>query len=500
MNSLGSVIYGTYKGMPWPIGVVSESSDRKAILIECPQELKNMLIEIEDKRFYKHFGVDFISILRATIHNIKKLSIIEGGSTITQQLARNLFRDNRKTIFRKIREIYVVLKIERYHSKNEILQKYLNEVYWGKNLYGLRAASINYFAKEPEKLSTLEQLTLITLLRGPNLYFKDSLAFQGRLKLLNELLLKRKFPLKEEIKVNPFKFNLQNNKLSVFKKAIVPHIAKSFEIEKLRINTYIIKEVQTILDNYINAEKYPTSAVLLLKGKVAACSSHYGVEHVFNFKTNVGSTLKPFIYTFLRKNNVNKDKIIFSDNSVNDSWRVREIHKNYNKNFTLKDALFYSHNNTFINACKENNIENETFIFLASIFNESIDNFSPASILGATKKGISIHELCLTYFTFFNNAIEDNLKQECLEILQKICKHRLKVDISNLFLKTGTTNNNAQRIAVLGTPEYTLAILREENLIDDFTKDGNFLQRIGKKLILPINKFFAKPKDYRWKS
>lgn len=500
MNPLGSVIYGTYKGIPWPIGIVSENGDRKAILKECPEELKNMLIEIEDKRFYSHKGFDMQSILRAAYQNIRKLKIVEGGSTLTQQLARNIFRDNRKTLYRKVKEIYEALKIERQLSKNEILQKYLNEVYWGKNLYGLRAASLNYFAKEPEDLSNQEQLILITLLRGPNLYFKNHEALIERLKLLNTLLLKRKLLFKKEVEVNTFKPNLQNNKLIIFKESVVPFITQSFEVEKFRINTYIIKEVQTLLDKYVKAEKYPTSAVLLLKGNVVACSSSYGIEHIFNFKCNVGSTLKPFIYTFLRKNNISKDKTIFSNNFENENWRVREIYKNRNKNLSLQDALFYSHNNTFITACKENNLENDTLIFLADILNISINNFYSASILGATKKGISIYELCLAYSTFFADSIKDDLKQECLEILGRVFKHRLKVKLSNQFLKTGTTNNNEQRLAVLGTPEYTLAILREENPIDDFTKDGSFLQRIGKKLSNPINKFFSVPKDYKWKS
>jgi penicillin-binding protein 1A len=132
-----------------------------------PQDLINATLAIEDERFYKHHGVDYVAIMRAVWANAKARRIVQGGSTITQQLARNLFLTLERTWERKIREALLAGKIEEAYTKDEILYFYLNQIYYGHNAYGAEAAARVYFDKHVEDLTLAECATLAGLPRSP---------------------------------------------------------------------------------------------------------------------------------------------------------------------------------------------------------------------------------------------------------------------------------------------------------------------------------------------
>jgi penicillin-binding protein 1A len=129
--------------------------------------LQKAVIAIEDERFYQHRGIDYQGILRAAVTNITKKRIHEGGSTITQQLARNLFLTKKKTITRKIAEMFLALQIERRYTKAEILELYLNQIYWGHNAYGIESAANVYFNKHASELNLAEASLLAGIIEGP---------------------------------------------------------------------------------------------------------------------------------------------------------------------------------------------------------------------------------------------------------------------------------------------------------------------------------------------
>lgn len=135
-----------------------------------PDNLKNAVVATEDRRFYKHGGLDFISIGRALYIDIKDCKFKEGGSTITQQLAKNLFLSNDKTIKRKVREIFFTMELERRYTKKQILEMYLNVIYYGSNTYGAENASKRYFNKDLKKLSLAECAMLAGIPQSPNNY------------------------------------------------------------------------------------------------------------------------------------------------------------------------------------------------------------------------------------------------------------------------------------------------------------------------------------------
>lgn len=137
---------------------------------KIPQDLKNAIIAVEDKRFYKHHGFDIIAIGRAIYKDIQAGKIKEGGSTITQQLAKNLFLSSQKTFDRKFKELILAVKLEKKYTKEEILEMYLNVIYYGSGSYGINNASKKYFDKNVWELSLAECSMLVGLPQAPSAY------------------------------------------------------------------------------------------------------------------------------------------------------------------------------------------------------------------------------------------------------------------------------------------------------------------------------------------
>ena len=125
-------------------------------------------ISIEDKTFYKHHGINTKRIARAAINNLKSKSFKEGASTISQQLIKNTHLSNEKTIKRKLKEIALTKKLEKQYSKDEILQCYLNVIYFGNNCYGLEEAANYYFNKPAKELDLNESCTLAGIIKAPS--------------------------------------------------------------------------------------------------------------------------------------------------------------------------------------------------------------------------------------------------------------------------------------------------------------------------------------------
>jgi len=137
-------------------------------LKKLPPYFPAAVIAIEDRRFYRHFGVDPIGLARAIWTNISAGGVVQGGSTITQQLAKNMFLTPEKTLRRKVQEALMALWIERKYSKDEILAAYVNRVYYGAGAYGVDAASRTYFNKPPSDMTLWESATLAGLLKAPS--------------------------------------------------------------------------------------------------------------------------------------------------------------------------------------------------------------------------------------------------------------------------------------------------------------------------------------------
>ncbi len=153
--------------------VIEEFYEQKRIpirLSQLPRDLIEATLAVEDQNFYSHWGVDFEGILRAVYVNLRHRRIVQGGSTITQQLARNLFLNPEKTLMRKVKEAILALEIENTYSKDEILELYFNQIYYGSGAWGAESAAQIYFGKHVWELSLTECAMLAGIPRWPARY------------------------------------------------------------------------------------------------------------------------------------------------------------------------------------------------------------------------------------------------------------------------------------------------------------------------------------------
>ena len=140
---------------------------------DIPEIYYKALVAVEDRRFYKHNGFDIIGTTRAIYNDIKANELLEGGSTISQQLAKNLYFPQDNTLQRKIAEIFMAMKIEREYEKEDVLEFYVNGIYYGSGYYSIYDASKGYFGKEPKDMTDYECTLLVGIPNAPSVYSLD---------------------------------------------------------------------------------------------------------------------------------------------------------------------------------------------------------------------------------------------------------------------------------------------------------------------------------------
>lgn len=172
---LGFIGYSLYASAlhdePLATKISSLQKDENYVsLNNLPQDYLDAVIAVEDRRFYNHGAIDFISIGRAIVTNIREKDFVEGGSTLTQQLAKNLYFTYKPDIKRKAAELFMAFTIEKNYSKNEILELYVNTCYFGDGYYGIREASLGYFNKEPSQMNLDECSLIAGIPNAPSIY------------------------------------------------------------------------------------------------------------------------------------------------------------------------------------------------------------------------------------------------------------------------------------------------------------------------------------------
>ena len=183
------------------------------LLRDIPRPMRQAIIAIEDKRFYNHGGFDIESIARATVVNVEEGEIAQGGSTITQQLAKNLFLTHERSFTRKVEELLLAVEIESHFDKNKILEMYLNTIYFGSNFYGIYEAAHGYFDKDPKDLSVAECAMLAGIPNAPSVYSP----------YVNFMLAKKR-------------------QLVVIDAMIKAHFIGNYEAEKARVEEIVLRE------------------------------------------------------------------------------------------------------------------------------------------------------------------------------------------------------------------------------------------------------------------
>ncbi|MBI4872379.1 MAG: transglycosylase domain-containing protein, partial [Candidatus Riflebacteria bacterium] len=194
-----------------------EIRNRIVPVSEIPRLTKLSFVAVEDERFYQHYGIDPRGILRAAWKNFRAGGVVEGGSTITQQLAKNRFLKPERTVKRKLQEMILATRLERSYSKDEILGQYLNEIFFGKGMYGISSAAQFYFGKKTADLSLAESAVLASLPKAPNRFTPaaHSKACQDRQKLVLTKMWEQGYVTREEAlaaMAEPLKFTNEREK------------------------------------------------------------------------------------------------------------------------------------------------------------------------------------------------------------------------------------------------------------------------------------------------
>ncbi|MCH5171345.1 MAG: penicillin-binding protein [Erysipelotrichales bacterium] len=288
-----------------------------------PYMLKS-IIASEDQSFYSHHGFDYKRIVASIIDNIRNREIVAGGSTITQQVARTLYLDNKKTILRKVKEAILARKLEMSYSKDKILEAYLNCVYFGHNIYGIDEASYFFFEKKPSELTLAESALLTGIISAPSYYSPDVDEIQSTRKKeqVLRIMLKRKditsseydSAISEEIKYSFIKKSEQNSNILYYfdaikqtlnEKGLLNSSTSSFGIDiKSTIDLKITEKINKIIKNSnINEQENQISVVIMRPNSGDVLCLIGGVDYnnsQFNRATSsyrqTGSTIKPLLY------------------------------------------------------------------------------------------------------------------------------------------------------------------------------------------------------------
>ncbi len=311
---------------------------------EIPKNLIRGLIAVEDKEFYKHHGINIRGILRAIYHDLKAFKLVEGGSSITQQLAKILITSRKKTFKRKFLELFAAFNIEKTFTKDEILLMYLNTVYLGHGIYGIESAAKTYFNKDVKNLNIFESALLISLIPAPNYYspyFHPDISMKKHLIVLNKLkkaglvssynfderykrFWKNLLADRNRINISYWKMDINNAPYVVeyVRQFLVKHFYVSEILQGgLKVYTTIDLNVQNkirasadiYLSDFIKSKtnkKYykdlQTAIVVMSPSNGNILGFIGGKNYSFNNQLNraykmrrqIGSSIKPFVYTY----------------------------------------------------------------------------------------------------------------------------------------------------------------------------------------------------------
>jgi penicillin-binding protein 1A len=345
---------------------------------KIPDYVKKAFVAIEDVRFYSHPGIDFIGTLRALVHDVSTRSMGQGGSTITQQLAKMLFLKPEKSLIRKVREAVLSLQIERHYTKDEILGLYLNQTYFGTRAFGIEAASQTYFGKPVTALTIGEAALLASLPKAPSAYspFKNPAKSRERRAVVLEAMLKNRFispdqyrqALREPLPSSPhYRKYRAPYFVELLRQQLERKYGNSIYTAGYKIRSTIDSNLQNIAEaaldkgvkNIEKRDKPGVQAALvaidLHTGEIKAMVGGFDFwENQFNRATSAlrqpGSAFKPFVYLTALQNGMTPDDTIddspvsFRGASAGQRWSPRNYEGKYFGTVTLKTALAKSLN------------------------------------------------------------------------------------------------------------------------------------------------------------
>lgn len=336
------------------------------------------IVSVEDKHFYQHKGFDILRILKSLYLNMRAGKIVGGASSISQQYVKNLFLEFDQTWERKIEEAFLTIRLETHYSKKEILEGYLNTIYFGQGIYGVKDAAQYYFNKDISDITIEQAITLAGIPKSPNNYnpISNKDSYLKRVKIVANFLKDNEIISEEEF--NALNFNdlevygkHQNNNLDTlmyYQDAVIAELKNIKNIPKsllddggLRIYTNLDIDAQTAMENSIKENNVDdnnqiasvivnpnTGGVMALAGGKNYTKSQY--NRITQAKRQVGSTIKPFLYYAALNNGMTsastfkseKTSFVFGENKTYTPTNYGDLYGN--KDISMAAALAYSDN------------------------------------------------------------------------------------------------------------------------------------------------------------
>lgn len=418
-NNLSINLYDNKNG---PIAHTNINKNFEFIEFELiPKHTKECFISIEDKDFYKHSGINIKRIVSAGIKNVLSMKFKEGASTISQQLIKNTHLTNEKTIKRKINEIKLTKALEKSMSKNEILENYLNIIYFGDNCYGIQNASKHYFSKSATKLTLDESALLAGIIKSPNKYHPinnyDN-AIKRRNLVLNEMKrdgnisnieYQNAINTKTKIDCNPF----NNESLSYIKASvleaenILKMPEKQIAIGEYRIFTYLNTNKQNALESSIESIKEDCSMISMNSktGHVEAYAEKSTLP-LINVKRQPASAIKPILVyaPAINENIISPSTHILDEDISINGYSPKNLGNKYYGHISCTEALSKSLNVPAVKILSYVGINKaKSYLERQNIEFDNNDN-NLALALGGMTQGMTLKELVNCYQTLANNG------------------------------------------------------------------------------------------------
>ena len=423
------------------IANIHAAENRRPVSInEIPKDLQNAFIAVEDNRFYDHIGIDPRGIMRAVWANISGRELTEGGSTITQQLAKNAYLTQDRTLKRKIQEVFLALQLERQYTKQEILELYMNQIYFGQGAYGVQAAAHTYFGKDVKDLTLNECAMLAGIPKSPNYYspINNMEAATERKEVVLDQMVKYGYITEREAnaaKKEPLAIAKSNNDggdgPSYFVDYVLQQLAEKYGDDAiykdgLKIYTTIDMDLQAAAESAMqNLPTYYTDAngIVQPQGALVAIDPHTGYIRAmvggrgtdqFNRATQAvrqpGSAFKPFVFAAALENNYTPDTVI-DDKPLNiGGWEPQNYSRNFSGKVRLRDVVQWSLNVPTVRIAQDIGIDKAIYYaqqmgISTFVLDGATNDRNLAIALGGMTRGVTPLELTSAYGTFANRGI-----------------------------------------------------------------------------------------------
>ncbi|MDY6367971.1 MAG: transglycosylase domain-containing protein, partial [Clostridia bacterium] len=498
-----------------------------------PDYLVNAFVAIEDKRFYQHDGIDGRGMARAFFNNIFSFSFKEGASTITQQLVKNTHLSGEKTLKRKIAEIKLAKELEKKYSKKQILEKYLNTIYFGNNSYGITSAAKNYFNKKPSELTVSESAILAGLIKAPAKY--------SPVQDINKCTERRNTVLKQMFEQKYISKNDYDNALN---EQIIAKRKENFydysylakkEVDSIlnnrlkfgsgyKIYTYYDKTIQKILESSA-VKGYDYTAILTDNN---SCVKGY-VSTIGDKSRQIGSTIKPILVyaPAVEYDEISPITPILDEKTDFNGYKPSNYGNKYYGYVSASTALAKSLNVCAVKILDSTGIEkSKNFAKKAGIPLTDNDKYLNIA-LGSTEKGVKMSELVSAYNIFSNEGIykkssciykiidkngkvvyqdERNESRVCSKqtafLMSKMLNETVETGTAktlksnySLCAKTGTVGNdkgNSDALCVSYSPDLTLGYWvgnADGSLMDNSITGGTLPTKESNKIWEKINDY-----------